>query len=65
MRSRKKIAIFEKESTTPLSIVLALDASESVFSDRGLEREAAKGFPEGAGAAAGPRGPDGVLRQRG
>lgn len=42
-----KIAVFEKESTTPLSIVLALDASESVFSDRGLEREAAKGFLKG------------------
>ena len=43
----QKIAIFEKESSTPLSIVLALDASESVFSDRGLEREAAKGFLKG------------------
>ncbi len=43
----QKIAIFEKESTTPLSIVLALDASESVLSDRGLERDAAKGFLKG------------------
>ncbi len=43
----QRIAVFEKESTTPLSIVLALDASESVFSDRGLEREAAKGFLKG------------------
>ncbi len=41
------IAIFEKESSTPLSIVLALDASESVLSDRGLEREAAKSFLKG------------------
>ena len=43
----QRIAIFEKESSTPLSIVLAMDASESVFSDRGLEREAAKGFLRG------------------
>ena len=43
----QKIAIFEKESSTPLSVVLAIDASESVFSDRGLEREAAKGFLKG------------------
>ncbi len=38
------IAIFEKESSTPLGIVLALDASESVLSDANLERQAAKGF---------------------
>lgn len=43
----QKIAIFEKESSTPLSIVLAMDASESVFSDRGLEREAARKFLRG------------------
>ncbi len=43
----QRIAIFEKESATPLSIVLALDASESVLSDRNLEREAAKGFLRG------------------
>ena len=43
----QRIAVFEKESTTPLSIALAIDASESVFSDRGLEREAAKGFLKG------------------
>ena len=43
----QRMAIFEKESSTPLSIVLALDASESVFSDRNLEREAAKGFLKG------------------
>ena len=40
----QKIAVFDKESTTPLSIVLAIDASESVFSDERLEREAAKKF---------------------
>ena len=43
----QKIAIFEKESSTPLSIVLALDASESVLSDRGLERDAARKFLRG------------------
>jgi Ca-activated chloride channel family protein len=40
----QKMAIFEKETTTPLEIVLALDASESVFGDDRLEREAAKRF---------------------
>ncbi len=40
----QKISIFDKESVTPLSIVLAIDASESVFSDEHLEREAAKKF---------------------
>lgn len=40
----QKIAIFEKESSTPLSIVLAIDASESVMRDDRLEREAAKHF---------------------
>ncbi len=43
----QKIAIFEKESSTPLSIVLAMDASESVLSDRGLERDAARKFLRG------------------
>lgn len=43
----QRIAVFEKESSTPLSIVLAMDASESVFSDRGLEREGARGFLKG------------------
>ena len=43
----QRIAIFEKESSTPLSIVLTIDASGSVLSDRGLEREAAKGFLKG------------------
>jgi Ca-activated chloride channel family protein len=40
----QKIAFFEKESTTPLSIVLALDTSESVFNNERLEKEAAKHF---------------------
>lgn len=40
----QKIAIFEKEATTPLSIVLAIDASESVLRDEHLEKEAAKHF---------------------
>lgn len=40
----QKIAFFDKESTTPLEIVLAIDASESVFSDERLERDAAKSF---------------------
>lgn len=40
----QKIAIFDKESSTPLSVVLAIDASESVLRDDRLEREAAKHF---------------------
>jgi Ca-activated chloride channel family protein len=40
----QKIAVFDRESTTPLSIVLAIDASESIFSDQRLEHEAAKKF---------------------
>jgi Ca-activated chloride channel family protein len=40
----QKIAIFEKEATTPLSIVLAIDASESVLTNERLEKEAAKHF---------------------
>ena len=40
----QKIAIFERESTTPLSIVLAIDASESVLRNEHLEKEAAKHF---------------------
>jgi Ca-activated chloride channel homolog len=43
----QKIAVFEKESSTPLSIVIAMDASESVLSDRGLERDAARKFLRG------------------
>lgn len=40
----QKIAIFDRESATPLSIVLSIDASESVLSDERLEREAARKF---------------------
>jgi Ca-activated chloride channel family protein len=40
----QKIAIFERETTTPLSIVLAVDASESVLTSERLEKEAAKHF---------------------
>jgi Ca-activated chloride channel family protein len=40
----QKIAIFERETTTPLSIVLAIDTSESVLSSERLEKDAAKHF---------------------
>lgn len=40
----QKIAVFDRDSTTPLQIVLAIDASESVFVDDHLEHEAAKSF---------------------
>jgi Ca-activated chloride channel family protein len=40
----EKIAVFERESATPLQIVLALDASESVFIEDKLEHDAAKSF---------------------
>jgi Ca-activated chloride channel family protein len=40
----QKIAVFEKESSTPLSIVLAIDVSESVLTNERLEKEAAKHF---------------------
>jgi Ca-activated chloride channel family protein len=40
----QRIAIFERESSTPLQIVLALDTSESVFTDERLEKDAAKSF---------------------
>jgi Ca-activated chloride channel family protein len=40
----QKIAVFEKETTTPLSIVLAIDTSESVMTSERLEKEAAKHF---------------------
>lgn len=40
----QKIAVFDKESVTPLSIVLAVDSSESIFNEIHLEREAAKKF---------------------
>jgi Ca-activated chloride channel homolog len=41
------IAVFEKESASPLSIVLAIDASETVLTSAKLEREAAKRFVRG------------------
>jgi Ca-activated chloride channel family protein len=37
-------AVFEREATSPLSIVLAIDASETVSTSERLEREAAKHF---------------------
>ncbi len=40
----QKIAVFERETQAPLSIVLAIDTSESVLRDENLEREAAKHF---------------------
>ena len=40
----QKLAIFERESTTPLSIVLAIDSSESLTGFHKLEREAGKKF---------------------
>jgi Ca-activated chloride channel family protein len=41
---QQKIAIFEKEATTPLSVVLAIDTSESVMTSERLEKDAAKHF---------------------
>jgi Ca-activated chloride channel family protein len=38
------IAVFDRESSSPLSIVLAIDASETVMTSERLEREAAKHF---------------------
>ena len=40
----QKIAFFEKQSATPLSIVLAVDGSESVLRNERLEMQAAKKF---------------------
>ena len=40
----QKIVVFEKESSTPLSIVLAIDTSDSVWTNERLEKEAAKHF---------------------
>ena len=40
----QKIAVFEKESSSPLSIVLAIDASESVLRNENLEKSAARHF---------------------
>jgi Ca-activated chloride channel family protein len=41
---QQTIAIFDREATSPLSIVLALDASETVLTSQKLERDAAKHF---------------------
>jgi Ca-activated chloride channel homolog len=38
------IAVFEREATSPLSIVLAIDSSETVLTSNRLERQAAKHF---------------------
>jgi Ca-activated chloride channel family protein len=40
----QKISVFDRESSTPLQIVLTLDASGSVLGDERLERDAAKTF---------------------
>ena len=40
----QKIEFFDKESTTPLSIVMAIDGSESTMRNERLEKEAAKKF---------------------
>lgn len=40
----QKISFFEKESSTPLSIVLAIDASESVMTNERQEKDAARHF---------------------
>jgi Ca-activated chloride channel family protein len=40
----QKIAVFERDTSAPLSIVLAIDTSESVLRDENLERNAAKHF---------------------
>ncbi len=40
----QKISFFEKESGTPLSIVLAIDGSESTLRNERLEKESAKRF---------------------
>ena len=42
----QRIAIFEREASTPLSIVMAVDTSGSVFSQFKTEREAARRFAE-------------------
>jgi Ca-activated chloride channel family protein len=38
------IAVFERQATSPLSIVLAIDSSETVMTSERLEREAARRF---------------------
>jgi Ca-activated chloride channel family protein len=42
----QKIAIFEREASTPLSIVMAVDTSGSVYTQFKTERDAAKRFAE-------------------
>ncbi len=42
----RKIAIFERQASTPLSIVMAVDTSGSVFTQFKTERDAAKRFAE-------------------
>jgi len=42
----QKIAIFEREASTPLSIVMAVDTSGSVLSQFKVERDAAKKFAQ-------------------
>ncbi len=40
----QKIAVFERESSTPLSIVMAIDTSGTVMTSERLEKNAAKSF---------------------
>lgn len=40
----QRIAVFDRESKTPLSIVLTIDSSESIYNEVKLERDAAKKF---------------------
>ena len=40
----QRIAVFEKEAQTPLSVVLALDTSLSVHKDLRIEQDAARAF---------------------
>ena len=49
----QKIAYFDKEAATPLSIVLAVDGSESVLRNEKLEMQAAKRVCEYAAATTG------------
>ena len=43
----QQIAVFEREASSPLSIVLAIDASETVMTSERLERDAARHFIRG------------------
>ncbi len=40
----QEIAVFERQSELPLSLILAIDTSGSVFKDRAIEQEAARRF---------------------